>query len=104
MTTKEVVEVEEIEATEKATDQLYLASALVKEEETLQHFADIISGHNAEIKKSESLGQKQLSYPINKQSNLFLVSVFFTAARDSVPKIEADLNTDEMIERALVTT
>lgn len=84
--------------------ELYLASALVVSEDSLAHFAKVIESHGAEIKKSESLGQKQLFHPINKHNSLYLVSVFFTVTPKEVPAIEAELRRDDMIERVIITT
>jgi ribosomal protein S6 len=96
--------VQDLKNSQQREARLYLASALVASGDLLEHFVNLIKNHGAEIKKSESLGQKQLSYPINKHQSLYLVSVFFTATPATVPAIEADLRQDEQIERALVTT
>jgi ribosomal protein S6 len=96
--------IEEPKITHSREAELYLASALVTSEDSLKHFAQLIESHGAEIKKSESLGQKQLHHPINKHGSLYLLSVFFTAVPATVPAIEADLRRDDTIERALVTT
>jgi ribosomal protein S6 len=101
MTTKAV---ETTEVTELGQAELYLASALVKNESTLEHLAELIKQQGGEVKKTESLGQKQLAYPINKQPALTLISVFFTAPKNVIAPLEKELKQDEMIERSLVTT
>jgi ribosomal protein S6 len=102
MATKEVDTTEE--KTEPGLSELYLASAMVKDENSLNHLEQIIKQHGGEIKKAESLGQKQLAYPINKQASLCLISVFFQASRDIIANLEKELNQDQLIERSLVTT
>lgn len=101
MTTKEV---ETVETTEAPTAHLYLVSALVKNETVLDHLSELITNHGATVKKAENLGLKQLSYPIKKQSSLYLVSVFFTAGKEMIAELEKEVNRDEQIERALITT
>ena len=85
------------------TGQLYLLSALVQKEETLKLLKKVVSS-KAEIVKEENLGKKTLAYPINKHSELILLSIFFTAEPTNLIAIEKELHVEEEIERYLVTS
>lgn len=85
------------------TGQLYLLSALVQKEETLKLLKKVVSS-KAEIVKEENLGKKTLAYPINKHSELTLLSIFFTAEPTNLIAIEKELHVEEEIERYLVTS
>ena len=83
---------------------LYLISALVKNDEALEKVASFIKESGAEVKKAENLGIKSLVFPINKNHQLTLVSVFFTAESKTANKLQETLRHEEFIERFLLTT
>ena len=84
-------------------EKLYLLSALVKEEADLNELVDFLAKHELSIKKSENLGSKTLSFAVNKNHELLLTSVFFTAATTVIPALEKSLHHEEYVQRFLLT-
>ncbi|MEX1123876.1 MAG: 30S ribosomal protein S6 [Patescibacteria group bacterium] len=82
---------------------LYLLSALVQKDESLETIKKYLEG-KAEVVKAENLGRKTLAYKINKHSELTLVSIFFTAQPEIIPGLEKELALEEQAERFLITT
>lgn len=86
------------------SSQLYLLSALVKDETALEKISELVSQHNCVVKKTENLGTKQLHFPVNGHNNLLLVSVFFTSIAGQIPQLEQELSREDHVERFLITT
>lgn len=86
-----------------AQTQLYLLSALGKDASVLDHLAEQLKKHEVVIKKTEDLGMKKLAYPINKQTDLNLVSIFFEAPGAVAYALENQLRHEEEVERFLLT-
>jgi small subunit ribosomal protein S6 len=82
---------------------LYLLSALGRDGSVLDHLAEQLKKHDVVIKKTEDLGMKKLAYPINKQTDLNLVSIFFEAPGATAYALENQLRHEEEVERFLLT-
>lgn len=89
---------------ESPEEQLYLLSALVKDDAAFEDLQNFLKKAQLTIKKSESLGRRMLAYPINKERELTLVSVFFTADPKIIPELDQSLRHEESLERFLLTT
>lgn len=107
MASKKVTEETISEATEK-TESLtrrYLMSALTKDaDKTLKEAAKAIKDAGATIEKEEDLGTKRLAYPIDEQTEMNLISIYFQASSEIIKGIEKELDHVETIARFLVTT
>lgn len=84
--------------------ELYLLSALLETEESLKHLTEQIKSKAVEVKKSESLGARNLTFPIKGHQALILASVFFTAEPSTIAELERELRHDNQVVRFLVTT
>lgn len=84
-------------------EKLYLLSALVKQEADLAELVEFVKKHELTLKKSEFIGPKTLSFPVNKQRELSLVSIFFTADSAVVPTFEKTLRHEDYVQRFLLT-
>ncbi|MEK7171218.1 MAG: 30S ribosomal protein S6 [Patescibacteria group bacterium] len=92
------------EAPVELKTRLYLLSALAKDATgALDELADIIKGIGSKLEQSEDMGVKRLAYPIKKQSQLSLVSVFFNADPQALKDLAAELVHSEKIDRYLLT-
>lgn len=89
---------------ESPEGKLYLLTALVKDEAAFGELESFVKKSELTIKKSENLGRRVLAYPINKQRELTLASIFFTAEANIIPELEKSLHHEESIERFLLTT
>lgn len=98
---KEVVVDETIEA---LPERMYLLSALVQNADTLTELSEFVASHKGQVKKTESLGEKRLYFPVNKFNALTLVSVYFEATATVAQEIEKTLRHEQNIERFLLTT
>lgn len=82
----------------------YLLSALVKAEKDFDDLLAFIKGYELVLVKTENLGEQVLTFAINKNRALMLVSAFFTCEADVIPRLEKDLRHEEYVERFLLTT
>ncbi len=96
-------EIKEITETPTKAEQLYLLSALIKNEAELDGIVEYLKKFDVKIKKSESLGPKTLSFPVKKHHELILISIFFTTDPSEVGKIEKGLHHEEEVLRFLLT-
>ena len=88
-----------------AKTQMYLLSALVKDAEVgLAALTALVQAGGLKVEKTEDFGLKKLAFPINKQLELTLVSVFFLSDAPSVRALDSELAHAETIERFLLTT
>lgn len=92
-----------MESTETPRHERYLVSALVETPESLTHLTETLKAANFTILKSESLGQRKLTFPIAKKHELELISVFFEADPAAVKTIEQTLQKDSTLKRFLLT-
>lgn len=83
--------------------KLYLLSALVKDAKALANLETFIKASGATVAKGEDLGLKQLAYPINKHTELRLISIFLHAESQLVRKLNQELRHEEDVVRYLLT-
>lgn len=81
----------------------YLLSALVENPTTLEEIKKIVTDFDGEIVKTEELGERKLAFPINKKSELHLVSIFFMNKPEVIPGLEKQLRSEDKIARFLLT-
>lgn len=85
--------------------RMYLLSGLTKDSSTgLAELTALVAAAGSKVEKTEDLGVKRLAFPINKNRELALVSVFFNADGIIVKKLDSELKHAEIIERYLLTT
>ena len=85
--------------------QMYLLSALTKDAKSaLDELTALVAAAGSKIEKAEDLGLRKLHFPINKLSELFLVSVFFKADSQTIRTLDSELKHTETIERYLMST
>lgn len=90
------------EEVEQKVQKMYLLSALSLED-CAEKLSDFVKSHGGEVKKVESLGEKELHFPINKHNKLHLASVFFLSVAATIKSIEKELRHEEWLERFLLT-
>lgn len=88
--------------TETATER-YLLTMLVEQVETLSTISKELTETGAKVVKTEELGERHLAFPILKNHNLQLVSVFFEAAPEMIKSTEQSLRGNTNIKRYLLT-
>lgn len=89
---------------EKVWENLYLLSALVKDgAAAIKQLQKVLEG-KVEIVKCEDFGPKPLAFAVNKQRQLNLISIFFTAEGSVVKALQQELIHEEALERFLLTT
>ena len=81
----------------------YLVSALVESNAALTTLSDFIKNAGATVIKTEDLGPRRLAFPIEKKSELTLISVFFTTEPSIAHTLEEKLRHESSVKRFLLT-
>jgi len=82
----------------------YLITALTADPaKALKYLEKMIDEHSGAIKKSEDLGPRTLAYPIDRQRELNLVSVFFSISPAAIKPLNDKLAAQDSIARYLLT-
>lgn len=82
---------------------LYMLSALSQDGTVLPVLVERVEQKGGIIKKTEDLGVKRLAYPINHQTELTLVSLFFEASGQAIQELNQELRHEDKVERFLIT-
>lgn len=80
----------------------YLLTFLAKDRSALGEIEKIVKEHG-QIEKKEDLGVKKLFFPINKEWELSLLSIFFQADSSVIKKLERQLKEQNSIFRFILT-
>lgn len=83
---------------------LYLLTAFVKTDAAADQLIALVKSAGVDIKKTENLGNRNLVYPIKKQTQLILVSIFFQAIAPTIVRLNQQLRHEELVYRYLLTT
>lgn len=91
-------------ATPATRTERYLLSALTTDsKKALSELSALIKDQSATVEKEEDLGERKLTFAVNKHRELNLVSVFFQATGDQIKALQAELDHATTIERFLLT-
>lgn len=92
-----------METTESPRQERYLISALADSPETLTHLTESLKAAGVAILKTETLGARRLAFPIDKKTELELLSVFFESDPAQIKPLENTLKRDTLLKRFLLT-
>jgi ribosomal protein S6 len=91
------------EAVLTASKTRYLLSALVRQGNVLEELKREVEALGGEILKAEDLGERKLAFPVNKQTTLNLVSIFFNMEPAQAHRLEKELRAGRLQERFLLS-
>lgn len=88
----------------KKENQRYLLTVLSNKEDAAVKLEAEVKESGAEVEKTESFGNRKLTYPLKKHTEANLVSVFFNGNQDHGSKIEGAVKHDNSVIRYLFST
>lgn len=101
MIKSETTEETKVEAHE---GQRYLLTVLAQDDAAKEKLEGFLKENEITPERVENLGRRNLTFSINKHSELTLISAFFTVSPSTIPALEKKLRHEEYIERFLLTT
>ena len=84
--------------------QRYLLTILAEDDAAKDKLEGFLKEAEITPERVENLGRRNLTFSINKRTELTMISAFFTVAPSIIPDLEKKLRHEEYIERFLLTT